>query len=217
MWLTLLAFSNASEYSAAPQFHRQYPQWHPWQLNIYLGVCNVTLAECNAEYGTEGPFTHSVVDSCYIHTTCILSNTPEAWKASMAAGSVALGLLPTLLATVGPSISETSLLSSERAVLAFFISLGAPATQPSRLFEYEDPIDVLSTRSSMLVIPQLGTLPATFVTGLEYLAATAAAGNALQTSYQLGIATVSAASCTIWELPLIWSLFVYYCPPCCCP
>ena len=135
-----------------------------------------------------------------------MDNMPEAWKASMAAATVALGLLPTLLAAIGPSISETSLLSSQRPILAFFVSLGAPATQPSRLFEYEDPIDLLSVRGGKLVIPRLGRCLAALVSGLEYLAAAAAVGNALQTSYQLGIATVSAASCTVWELPLIWSL-----------
>ncbi|KAG8525251.1 uncharacterized protein KY384_008895 [Bacidia gigantensis] len=131
---------------------------------------------------------------------------PEAWKASMAAASVALGLLPTLLAAIGPSISETSLLSSQRPMLAFLLSLGAPAAQPSRLLEYEDPFDLLDARGGRLVVPPLSPLSAMAVSGLEYVAAAAAVANALHTSFQLGINTVSAASCTIWELPMIWSL-----------
>ena len=192
--------------SGGPQYHDYYPQWRPWQLNISTQACNSTLAQYNADYRSEGTLGHFTVDSCYNHLTCILNNTPEAWKASMAAASVALGLLPTLLATIGPTISETSLLSSQRPVLAFLVSLGAPATQPTRLFEYEDPIDLLGSRGNKLVIFHLGVFPAAVVSGLEYTLAAIAVGNALQTSYQLGVATVSATSCTIWELPLIWSL-----------
>ena len=205
LWLIFAAFSHTSALSTAPQFKKFYPQWRPWQLQISLGTCNTTLASYDAFYARSGPLGHLAVDACYDHMSCIIENTAESWKASMAAASVALGLLPTLLAAIGPSISETSLLSSQRPLLAFLVGLGAPATQPSRLFEYEDPIDLLSTGSGRLVIPELTSSAAGLVSGLEYLAAAGAVANVLQASYQLGVSTVSAVSCTIWELPMVWS------------
>ena len=204
-WLIFVAVSHASAFSTAPQFKKFYPQWRPWQIQISSETCNATLASYNGFHARGGPLDHLAVNACYDHMSCIIENTAEAWKASMAAASVALGILPTLQAAIGPSISETSLLSSQPPLLAFLIGLGAPATQPSRLFEYEDPIDLLNTSSGRLVIPGLPSLAAGLVSGLEYLAAAAAVANALQTSYQLGVSTVLAVSCTIWELPMIWS------------
>ena len=188
------------------QFRSFYPQWRTRQLNTSMETCNATLVKYRADYDSYGVRGRLSIESCQNHLSCILDNTPEAWKASNAAASVALGLLPTLLATIGPTKAETSLLSTQRPVLACLVSLGAPATQLGRLFEYDDPIHLLSTHGDRLIVPRLGVCAAALVSGLEYLMATVAVCNALQTSYQLGLNTVAAASCTVWELPLIWSL-----------
>lgn len=204
-WLIIITVTHGLALSTAPQFKRHYHQWRGPQLQTSSETCNATLTLYYAFYARYGPLGHLAVDACYNQTNCILEHTPEVWKASMAAASVALGFLPTILSAVGPSISETSLLSSQRPLLAFLVGFGVPATQPSRIFEYEDPIGLLSTSGGRLVIPKLPSLAAGLVSGLEYLAAAAAVANALQNSYQLGISTVSAVSCTIWELPMIWS------------
>lgn len=58
---------------------------------------------------------------------------------------VVLGLMPTLLATIGPSIAEMAVLSSYRPFLCFLIALGAPAIWPTRLLEYGNPVRVLGS------------------------------------------------------------------------
>lgn len=58
------------------------------------------------------------------------------------AASVIMGLTPTLLASLGPSVAEASLLSTHRpllSLLSFLISLGAPVVYPMRVFDFTDP------------------------------------------------------------------------------
>lgn len=50
--------------------------------------------------------------------------------------------MPTLLATIGPSIAEMAVLSSYQPLLGFLVALGAPVIWPNRLLEYNDPARV---------------------------------------------------------------------------
>lgn len=68
--------------------------------------------------------------------SCVLDHFDESGKAQLAAASVLLGLLPTILGMVGSNTVEIGLLALQRPVLAFLLSLGAPVISPIRSFEY---------------------------------------------------------------------------------
>jgi hypothetical protein len=76
---------------------------------------------------------------CVKTYSCIMSNITEYTKANMASASVLLGLTPGILATLGSSTTELSLLSSHRPALALLLVLGSPAMNAIRTFEYKDP------------------------------------------------------------------------------
>jgi hypothetical protein len=54
---------------------------------------------------------------------------PETYKSDMASAQVLLGLTPTILASIGPSVYETAPLiaSGRRPLLALFLVIGSPA------------------------------------------------------------------------------------------
>jgi hypothetical protein len=76
---------------------------------------------------------------CVKTYSCIMSNVTEYTKANMASAAVLLGLTPGILATLGSSTIELSLLSSHRPALALLLVLGSPAMNAIRTFEYIDP------------------------------------------------------------------------------
>lgn len=65
---------------------------------------------------------------------CLLNAIPPNWQANFYSAIVVLGLMPTLLAYIGPSVAEISLLSAHRPLLSFLISMGAPAIWLTRVF-----------------------------------------------------------------------------------
>ena len=72
-----------------------------------------------------------------------MENTDEATKAGLSTSNVILGLLPTLLAVLSPSIPELALFSAQRPLLAAILSVAAPGVLQTRVFEYEDPSELL--------------------------------------------------------------------------
>lgn len=156
---------------------------------------------------------HQKIDTCYSHVACILSNVPEHQMANFASSSVVLGLLPGLLASFGPSVAEISLLSSHRPVLALLLSLGAPAVFPTRVLEYDNPMEVLQSEPprDKPKIPKLDTTFASVISLAEYLFALGAVVNMVDTSWALGVNTVLDWSCTTYIAPLIWTLIPVAC------
>ena len=135
----------------------------------------------------------------------MLANLPAAYLANYQAAAVIMGLTPTILASMGPSVAETSLLSAHRPLLSFLISLGAPAVYPTRVFEFTDPYSVLRHKEHVLRLPLLGTRSAIICSVLEYVFALAAAASIISTSAQLGAKTILVWACTNQAMPLIWT------------
>lgn len=79
---------------------------------------------------------------------CILSNTSDYIKSSMASAQVLLGLTPTILALLGPSPMELSLLTviAKRPLLALLLALACPSVYLGRAFDSTPPLDVLKER-----------------------------------------------------------------------
>ena len=93
---------------------------------------------------------------------------------------VTLGLVPTLLVFVGPSVAELSLLYLHRPILSAMLSLGTPTIWTgSNIFEAYTPDRVRMTLIDALVPRRLSPRAAAALSAGEYLLAAGAAENSI--------------------------------------
>ncbi|KAK6077227.1 hypothetical protein SCUP515_05076 [Seiridium cupressi] len=71
---------------------------------------------------------------------CVLEQFLDFRKAEMAASAVILGLLPTILQSLGSTTAETSLLGLRRPGLAFLLAAGSPAVAFMKTGEFVETI-----------------------------------------------------------------------------
>ena len=194
-------------FATATPFQSFYPHYAQTLTNLSENVCGETLALMEGvNYSPDSaPPQADRLDYCYGHENCMLANIPAAYLANYQAASVIMGLTPTILASLGPSVAETSLLSAHRPLLSFLISLGAPAVYPARVFEFNDPYSVLRHKEHLLRLPLWGTRSAIICSVLEYIFALAAAAIIIATSAQLGAKTILVWGCTNQAMPLVWT------------
>ena len=194
-------------FTFATPFQSFYPHYAPALTNLSENVCNETLALLEGvNYSPDNaPSYTNQLHYCYGHENCMLANLPAAYLANYQAAAVIMGLTPTILASMGPSVAETSLLSAHRPLLSFLISLGAPAVYPTRVFEFTDPYSVLRHKEHVLRLPLLGPRTAIICSVLEYLFALAAVASIISTSAQLGAKTILVWACTNQAMPLVWT------------
>ncbi|RII04517.1 hypothetical protein CUC08_Gglean011904 [Alternaria sp. MG1] len=122
----------------------------------------------------------------------------------MAAASVLLGLTPTILAKLGPTIAEIALLSSRRPLLSLLLSMGAPVTCSSRFLQFENPVDLLRRPERTGILKPLRFAIA--ISFFQYVFAMLAIINLIATSVELGRKTVLSWRCSISWLPLMWAI-----------
>lgn len=136
---------------------------------------------------------------------CLVENTPELYKSIMASSQVMLGLMPTILASVGPSIHETAMLLvyGKRELLAFLLILGSPAV----LFDNTTNIRQLVADNMAFkdgISMDLLWRPNVFIVLLEYLIASVAIANIGELCFEIGMRYVF----TVWQdaqfLPGVW-------------
>ncbi|RYP46625.1 hypothetical protein DL768_007204 [Monosporascus sp. mg162] len=167
-------------------------------MKLSTGTCNITLANYVAS-----PFDPLL---CGAHVNCILEATTEARKAHMASAAIFLGMVPTLLSLVAPSIPQLALLSARRPLLALFISSGSTVLFLDRLFRIESPRETLTRTGGERFIPRLKRQWAILFSVGEYLLVTVAAINVIWNSWQLGNKAVVVWKCELNFMPLIWVL-----------
>ena len=198
---------NESSQWVAP-YPLKFQQWYPELEAVYQYTseitCNVTRQgylgseEARSQLGPVGSY-------CDTHMACMLGSMPENIKSNQAASTIVLGLTPSILASLGPTVAEISLLSLRRPLLALLVSLGSPAIYPTRLVTYDNPFDVLKPNAGALAVPRIKKYMWT-ISAVQYLLASGAAVNVLWTSYQLGTRGVLLWACSTSYLPLVWSL-----------
>jgi hypothetical protein len=81
--------------------------------------------------------------------TCVWDKLPAWLQINFQAAQVMLGLTPTVLAVVAPSIGEISMLSSVRPGLSLLLSPGSPALFSLRPLEQDNPLSILKDRSDV--------------------------------------------------------------------
>ena len=141
---------------------------------------------------------------------CILSYTSEFIKSAMASAQVLLGLTPTMLAVLGPSTEETSVLFviGRRPLLALCLSAGCPAVFPMRSFDNSDPVRILKERENRLQPPQLKGAREMTVTIVQYMLTILAIFNIAAVSKELGIQVVCNFAPHLTYLVLLWAFLI---------
>jgi hypothetical protein len=208
---------------------QKYKHWfHRSQVvfgEVSTDVCNVTYNRFQDKFDELGGAAwidlalrkpNPVYDYCSEHMTCILSNILESKNASLSSSNVVLGLLPTLLAVVSPSIAELALLSTHRPILSSLISLGSPGVLQTRVFSYEDPAETLDLPDNTHAITRLALAlgpwsykTSVVVSAVEYIAVAASGINMIWLSYELGTRAICSWGCTMSWPPLLWALFPF--------
>ncbi|KAH9903779.1 hypothetical protein F4778DRAFT_790868 [Xylariomycetidae sp. FL2044] len=140
---------------------------------------------------------------------CILENFPEFRKAEMASSAVVLGLLPTMLSTVGNTPAEMGFLSLRRPLLAFLLAAGTPAASVTRASEFAESVKTLVEKGDerVLALRLLGGSSARqhkhLVSAAQLILVAAAVANVAYLAYQLGChAVVAFVPQTIFMVPL---------------
>jgi hypothetical protein len=142
---------------------------------------------------------------CGLHLSCILNATIQSVQANMAATTVLLGLTPSILAGLGPTVGEVALLSLHRPVLALLISLGAPGIYPSRIATYDNPFEAFKMKTGALIVPTLSWPYSGIISAAQYALTAGAAANVFKVSYDIGVGSVLAWWCEFSLMPLFWS------------
>ncbi|KAL9617183.1 MAG: hypothetical protein Q9160_007987 [Pyrenula sp. 1 TL-2023] len=145
--------------------------------------------------------------TCYHTEACVYEQLSPDQQLNFQSALVMLGLLPTLLSTIGPGLPEVALISSYRPVLSFILSLGAPATWPSRILEYNDPQKAVTSREAKWSLAPQKAWVAIVISLSQYLFSLGAAANVLSTAVEIGQKSVLAWSCTATFTPLLWTLW----------
>lgn len=115
-----------------------------------------------------------------------------------------MGLIPTLLSSLGPGVAETSLLCAHRPLLSFLISLVPHILM--RVLAFTDPYLILRHKDHMLKLAPLGRMSAVLCSIPEYVVALAAAASIISTSVEFGGNSVLLWACEKKAMPLGWTL-----------
>ena len=207
MLLLILSLIALAQAALARLASKRFQHWHWYDASF----ANIIHENCSVEYNNylskydsgwhfgspyydtqEGPGQSWTWMDPLIN--CLLDHTNELGKANMASAAVLLGLMPTILAAAGSTLSETALLSARRPLLAFLLATGSPAVLPVRTFQHDDVPKMLVRRKSGLTIELSSTSQTLYlkmiVVCIELILALAATANVILTSYELGISTI---------------------------
>ncbi|KAJ5396249.1 uncharacterized protein N7487_010552 [Penicillium crustosum] len=105
---------------------RQFEHWYPfyeWTLTQEEGAptCLKDYADAVERLGAEQSMT------CKNLVSCIYNNTKEIDKADMSSALVLLGLAPTVLGQMGPTLNQKAQLCVQSPILGLLCVLGAPS------------------------------------------------------------------------------------------
>ena len=142
---------------------------------------------------------------------CIQDQLEGSVQSAFQSSQVILGLTPTLLSSIAPTVGEICMLSSNRPFLSILLSVGGPAVFCFRAMTYDDPLaSLLPSRTFLTRTPMrrkgLGAkITRNVISLLEYMVALGAITNVVEASWMLGIQTIVSWKCEISFLPLTWT------------
>ncbi|GAP86987.1 hypothetical protein SAMD00023353_2401440 [Rosellinia necatrix] len=208
---TLVALVSVIQATPTHQFDHFFPGWNARVQAILRDNCSEPYAEyltgnVNQTLGKLS-LVNPVID-------CVLEAFPESRKAELATGALVLGLIPTILQSIGSSTAETALVGLRRPLLGFLISAGSPAVSMMKTSEFATAIAELAGGhgapegfgiASLRWSRGRGTW-ALLIGLVQYVAVGAAVANVLHLAWELGIYAVAIfAPDTVFGVPL-WTL-----------
>ena len=179
----------------------KFTEWYPkaeadlkpsWTTGDCRDICNAYVQRGQGECGR-------VLD-------CTLENTSELRKTTIQAAQVVLVVMPWLLASVRSSVAEISASSTQRPLLTFLLTLGAPTYQ-TRVFEYTHPLEVLEALPLQVKAIKIPCVLQPLISAIQYTLALAASVNNIELALSIGSKSVMAWACGSWYMPLVWVLF----------
>lgn len=139
---------------------------------------------------------------------CLTAGLLPNEASNFQSAEVLLGLTPTLLATLAPSIGEISLVSTRRSILALLLAVANPSIYVSRLLAHQDPSEYLQRGGT--AFPEAMLNPsgrqAIILSMLQYVLAAGAIANVVQLSWELGFRTLIAWKCNDSYLSFLWTV-----------
>lgn len=192
------------------QFESWYPHNAEYLVNISTGICNQTLRDYRIEFAAPRNSANAtkLLSTCYRHEACIIDQLQTNHLLNYQSALVTLGLVPTLLVFVGPSVAEVSLLYLHRPILSALLSLGTPTIWTgSNLFEANTPDRSRVAAMDALMPRRLSPRVAAALSAGEYLLAAGAAANSIFTALETGQKTILTWGCTTQFLPFVWAGF----------
>lgn len=193
------------------QFESWYPHNAKYLVNISTGVCNQTLRDYRVEFAAPRNSVNAtkLLSTCYRYEACIVDQLQTNHLLNYQSALVTLGLVPTLLVFIGPSVAELSVLYLHRPILSALLSIGTPTIWTGlNLFEANSPDRIrLTTMDALLPRRRLSPRLAWAMSAGEYLMAAGAAANAIFTALEVGRKTILAWGCTTQFAPFGWAVF----------
>ena len=214
---TVLLFTLATLLSPALATTNQFQRWYPEYRHIFQRVLR---DDCSNEYAFYLAGHRNVTrfqnfdrwigatktsQLAFPPASCVLDHTSEWMKFNMASASVLLGLTPTILAALGPTIEETStfFIIARRPLLGMCLAAAAPSVYPFRNVDNKKAIKILQSQHSRV---RHFTRPYQYlVMILEVILTAGAIANIATNSYQLGVQTCCIFAPHLWYLPLLWT------------
>lgn len=200
-----LSCNSAAASGALPR--HKFDAWFGTYAHHFEKSSTVVCSSTLRRYRNSGPDASVANFKVAHHADCILANTTETIKANMGSAGVILGLMPSLLSAMGPSLTESSMLVLERPFLSVLLAIGGPALYPLRPYDQHDALQ--GWKEPFRTPPRI---PSSYwarvlVSLLQYLLALAAAVNVVEASLQLGFKTVVTWNKNQSYLPLAWVIF----------
>lgn len=128
-------------------------------------------------------------------------------KIQIATTNILLGLTPTILSMMGSSTTELFILSTQRPLLALFVSLGSPTVWPMRPFEQVDLREEMNIRAQRKTLPDMSRRAGYLVALVQFTAVLASIANVTMIAYDLTRLTISYTfSCNQRYGPFLWVL-----------
>ncbi|KAM0426399.1 hypothetical protein ACHAPT_008445 [Fusarium lateritium] len=214
LFFVLLVVQVSSTSGTMEQFKDWYPEWGfifarivevECQKEYQLYLTNTTRGtgwSDAAEWLGAGPWSASVVPL----VNCIVRHSSEYQKSGMASANVFLGLTPAILASLGSTVDETSLIYifGRRPFLALCLSAGSPGVPPCPLFEYRKFNQLHEKRPGRLRLRTFPFCAEALIWVAEHVVALASIANVVSVGYELSSRVIMVFAPELTYLILIW-------------
>lgn len=190
--LAFLSIATPTMARTTSQFGEFFPAWNGYLLGI-IGQPNEN--GCQKESTAYHDPSNQDRMLAYELSNCVLDKMDEFRKTEMGITAVVLGLLPTILQQVGPSVAEVTILATRRPLLAVLLGIAMPSvrTDSSLSEPLQRAVDV-SVRSGILAN---AAWPWIIISAAEYLLAITAAANVFYQLWQLAYWSVSVSAIAV--------------------